>query len=58
VTELKAAIAKFKAAVTAAGLNEQDARAYVMRTIYGQIRTERPREEKKTEGAAEGGTAK
>ena len=53
VTELKAAIAKFKAAVTAAGLSERDAQAYVMRTIFGQLRTERPREEKKTEGGTE-----
>ncbi len=58
VTELKAAIAKFKAAVTAAGLGEKDARAYVMQTIFVQLRSERPREEKKAEGATEGGTEK
>jgi len=52
VAELKAAIAKFKAAVTAAGLGE-NARAYVMQTIYGQIRTERPKEEKKPEVGTE-----
>jgi len=52
VAELKAAIAKFKAAVTAV-LGEKDARAYVMRTIFGQVRTERPKEEKKTEGGTE-----
>jgi len=52
VTELKAAIAKFKAAVTAV-LGEKDARAYVMQTIFGQIRPERPKEEKKTEGGTE-----
>lgn len=52
VTELKAAIAKFKAAVTAV-LGEKDAQAYVMRTIFGQVRPERPKEEKKTEGGTE-----
>jgi len=52
VTELKAAIAKFKAAVTAV-LGEKDARAYVMQTIFGQLRSERPKEEKKAEGGTE-----
>jgi flagellar biosynthesis/type III secretory pathway M-ring protein FliF/YscJ len=58
VTELKAAIAKFKAAVKAAGLSEQDARAYTMQTIFGQLRSERPREGKKAGGETEGGTEK
>ena len=53
VDELKAALAKFKEAVKAAGLNEKDARAYTMQTIFGQLRSERPRGEKKTEGGAE-----
>jgi len=57
VTELKAAIAKFKAAVTAV-LGEKDARAYVMQTIFGQLRSERPKEEKKAGGATEGGAEK
>ena len=52
VTELKAAIAKFKAATTKV-LGETDGPAYMRQTIYGQIRTERPKEEKKTEGATE-----
>jgi len=52
VTELKAAIAKFKAAVTAV-LGEKDARAYVMQTIFGQLRSERPKEEKKAGGGTE-----
>ena len=57
VTELKAAIAKFKAAVTAV-LGEKDAQAYVMRTIFGQVRPERPKEGKKAGGVTEGGTEK
>jgi hypothetical protein len=52
VTELKAAIAKFKAAATKV-LGETDGPAYMRQTIYGQIRTERPKEEKKTEGGTE-----
>jgi len=57
VTELKAAIAKFKAAATKV-LGETDGPAYMRQTIYGQIRTERPKEEKKTEGATGGSTEK
>ena len=50
VTELKAAIAKFKAAVTAV-LGEKDARAYVMRTIFGQVLPGRPGETEKGDKA-------
>jgi len=53
VAELKAALAKFKEAVKAAGLSEREAQAYTMRTIFGQLRSERPRGEKKTEGGTE-----
>ena len=50
VTELKAAIAKFKAAVTAV-LGEKDARAYVMQTIFGQLLPGRPGETEKGDKA-------
>ena len=52
VTELKAAIAKFKAATTKV-LGETDGPAYMRQMIYGQIRTERPKEEKKPEVGTE-----
>jgi len=48
--ELKAAIAKFKKAATAT-LGEKKARAYLMRTISGQLRSERPRETRKGDQA-------
>jgi hypothetical protein len=55
VTELKAAVAKFKAAATKT-LGEKDGRTYMMQTIYGLMRAERPpapTEEKKTESGTE-----
>ncbi|MCX5647799.1 MAG: hypothetical protein NTX40_01700, partial [Planctomycetota bacterium] len=52
VTELKAAVAKFKTAATKT-LGEKDGPAYVMQTIRGLMRAERP-----AAPAAEGGTAK
>ena len=57
VTELKAAVAKFKAAATKT-LGENNGRRYMMRTVFGLMRAERPKEEKKAEGATEGGTEK
>ena len=60
VTELKAAVAKFKAAATKT-LGEKDGPAYMTQTIFGIMRAERPAaptEEKKTEGATGGGTEK
>lgn len=57
VTELKAAVAKFKAAATKT-LGEKDGRTYMMRTIFGLMRAERPTAPKPAEGATEGGTEK
>jgi len=58
VTELKAAIATFKAAAVKV-LGEKDGPAYAMRAVGRLAYGERTREtEKKTEGATEGGTAK
>ena len=57
VTELKAAVAKFKAAATKT-LGENDGRTYMMRTIFGLMRAERPTAPKPAEGATEGGTEK
>jgi len=57
VTELKAAIAKFKAAVTAV-LGEKGAHPYVMRTIARLLGADRPRETEqgdKVEGERERG---
>jgi len=56
VTELKAAIATFKAAAVKV-LGEKDGPAYAMRAVGRLAYGERTREtEKKTEGATEGGT--
>ena len=55
VTELKAAIAKFKAAAVKE-LGEKDGPAYMTQTIFGIMRAERPAAP--TAPAAEGGTAK
>jgi hypothetical protein len=52
VADLKTAIATFKAAATKV-LGEKDGRAYMVQTIFGQIRSERPKEEKKAEGGTE-----
>ena len=55
VAELKAAIAKFKAAAVKE-LGEKDGPAYMTQTIFGIMRAERPAAP--TAPAAEGGTAK
>ncbi|MGB2754201.1 MAG: hypothetical protein WBD75_10295 [Phycisphaerae bacterium] len=57
VTELKAAVAKFKAAATKT-LGENDGRTYMTRTIFGLMRAERPTAPKPAEGAKEGDTEK
>jgi len=55
VAELKAAVAKFKAAATKT-LGENDGRNYMMQTVYGLMRAERPAAP--TAPKPEGGTEK